>query len=86
MAKKFLQVQTNKLSGGLGISTIISSPGQILKERWKDIVTFTRESREENVSYSGLKVKLKQGKIQTDLHVKPTDIGLLPIWSMFNDG
>lgn len=49
-------------------------------------IKFTRESREENVLYSGLKVKLKQGKIQTDLHVKPTDIGLLPIWSMFNDG
>ena len=33
---------------------------------------FTSDSREENVGFLGLKVKLKQGKIETDLHVKPT--------------
>ena len=34
---------------------------------------FTRDSSEENVAFLDLKVKLKQGKIETDLHVKSTD-------------
>ena len=34
---------------------------------------FTCDSSEENVAFLDLKVKLKQGKIETDLHVKSTD-------------
>ena len=34
---------------------------------------FTSVSSEENVAFLDLKVKLKQGKIETDLHVKSTD-------------
>ena len=34
---------------------------------------FTSDSSEENVAFLDLKVKLKQGKIDTDLHVKSTD-------------
>ena len=36
-------------------------------------VKFTSDSSEENVAFLDLKVKLKQGKIETDLHVKSTD-------------
>ena len=32
---------------------------------------FTSDSSEENVAFLDLKVKLKQSKIETDLHVKP---------------
>ena len=34
---------------------------------------FTGDSSEENVAFLGLKVKLKEVKIETDLHVKSTD-------------
>ena len=34
---------------------------------------FTSNSCENNVTFLDLKVKLKQGKIETDLHVKSTD-------------
>ena len=34
---------------------------------------FTSDSSEENVAFLDLKVKLKQGKIEADLHVKSTD-------------
>ena len=34
---------------------------------------FTSDSGEENVSFLDLKVRLKQGKIETDLHVESTD-------------
>ena len=34
---------------------------------------FTSDSSEENVAFLDLKVKLKQGKIETDLPVKSTD-------------
>ena len=34
---------------------------------------FTSDSSEENVAFLDLKIKLKQGKIETDLHVKSTD-------------
>ena len=34
---------------------------------------FTSDSSEENVAFLNLKVKLKQGKIETDLNVKSTD-------------
>ena len=34
---------------------------------------FTSDSSEENVSFQDLKVKLKQGKTETDVHVKSTD-------------
>ena len=34
---------------------------------------FTSVSSEENVAFLDLKIKLKQGKIETDLHVKSTD-------------
>ena len=34
---------------------------------------FTSDSSEENVAFLDLTVKLKQGKIETDLHVKSTD-------------
>ena len=34
---------------------------------------FTSVSSEENVAFLDLKVKLKQGKIEMDLHVKSTD-------------
>ena len=34
---------------------------------------FTSVSSEENVAFLDLKVKLKQGKIETDLHVKSTN-------------
>ena len=35
---------------------------------------FTSNSSEENVAFPDLKVKLKQSKIETDLHVKSMDI------------
>ena len=34
---------------------------------------FTNDLSEENVAFLDLKVKLKQGKIKTDLHVNSTD-------------
>ena len=37
------------------------------------LVKFASVSREENVAFLDFKVKLKQGKIETDLHVKATD-------------
>ena len=37
------------------------------------LVKFASVSSEENVAFLDLKVKLKQGKIETDLHVKATD-------------
>ena len=44
-----------------------------LEDKFHLNLTFTSNSSEENVAFLDLKVKLKQGKIETDLHVKSMD-------------
>lgn len=41
---------------------------------------FTSKPSKKNVAFLDLKVKLKQGKIETDLHAKPTVRPLLSLY------
>ena len=40
---------------------------------WLPYPIFTHESSTESVPFLDLRVKLSQGQLETDLHIKPTD-------------
>ena len=80
---EFLETQTDKLFWSVryidDIFFIWTHGQEKLKVFLEDLnkfhpnLKFTSDSSEENVAFLDLKVKLKQGKIETDLHVKSTD-------------
>ena len=80
---EFLETQTDKLFWSVryidDIFFIWTHGKEKLKIFLEDLnkfhpnLKFTSDSSEENVAFLDLKVKLKQGKIETDLHVKSTD-------------
>ena len=76
---EFLERQTDKPFWWVRYMMIFSSFGRMVKKKLKAFLEdlnkfhpnlkFTSVSSEENVAFLDLKVKLKQGKIETDLHV-----------------